>query len=62
MPEPQAVAAEQKQLGDSSAKPISVGGETPARIFERVMAPIYMPPAVQKARPDLVEKYGKKRK
>ena len=36
--------------------------ETPARIFERVMAPIYMPPAVQKARPDLVEKYGKKRK
>ena len=59
VPEPQAVAVEQKQLGDSSAKPISVGGETPARIFERVMAPIYMPPAVQKARPDLVEKYVK---
>ena len=37
-------------------------GETPARIFERVMAPIYMPPAVQKLRPDLVEKYGKKGK
>jgi hypothetical protein len=32
-------------------------GETPARAFERIMAPFYIPPAVAKARPELVEKY-----
>lgn len=54
------VAAKAQPVAEEQAA--APKGETPARIFERVMAPIYMPPAVQKLRPDLVEKYGKKGK
>jgi hypothetical protein len=34
-------------------------GETPARAFERIFAPLYIPPAIRDQRPDLVEKYAK---
>merc|ERR1719247_1303853 len=30
-------------------------GETPSRTFERIFAPIYIPPAIAKQRPDLQE-------
>jgi hypothetical protein len=33
------------------------GGETPAKAFERVFAPIFIPPAVAAKRPDLVQTY-----
>jgi len=39
------------QGGSSASK------ETPAQAFERLFAPIFVPPAVAKKRPDLVEKY-----
>lgn len=34
--------------------------QTPARAFEQLFAPIYMPDRVKKQRPDLVDKYVKK--
>jgi hypothetical protein len=35
--------------------------ETPAQLFEKIMAPVYIPPSVRESRPELVEKYGKKK-
>jgi hypothetical protein len=32
-------------------------GETPAQAFERIFAPLYVPPAVAKDRPELLQKY-----
>ena len=42
------------------ARSTAAAPETPAKIFERIAAPFYMPDRVKRQRPDLAEKYGKK--
>jgi len=49
-----------KPVASSSKAAPSRSAETPAQVFERLAAPIFIPPAVAKQRPDLVEKYQRK--
>jgi len=48
-------AAAKAPRGASSADPAETSAETPAQLFERVAAPIFVPPS----RPDLKQKYSK---
>merc|ERR1719316_2512047 len=53
-PVPKASTAQRapRATGATAAK-----GETPAKAFERIFAPIFIPPAVAQKRPELVKQY-----
>ena len=57
---PKASAQASRKKGGEVKPPVSetgTGDETPAKLFERIMAPVYIPPSVKRDRPDLVERY-----
>ena len=57
-----APVVEEEEEATVAAEAAVAEKQTPARLFEKIMAPAYIPPAVKKARPELVEKYQSKKK